>query len=125
MKYFKTDDLACPPENITLTNESPEHDKYVWLDENDNLVINTTDFIGKGTITFSIEAISIGWVTGVKDFILHIHNRNEAPKFGGNKGSDNGIIIDCSNPGACHNSDKDSVAHDQELRITIRVTAED
>jgi hypothetical protein len=111
--YFKTSDLACPVENITLTNELDDHDHYVWLDENDNLMINTTEFIGKGTITFSIESISVGFVTGIKDFILYIDNDNAAPRFGvGGNSTEEGIVIDCSSPGKCHQGDDDSVKHD-------------
>jgi len=80
-KYFVTSDLACPVENFTLTNEQPQHDKYVWLDDDMNLNIDTSLFKGKGNITFSLQAISHGRVSGLKDFVLFVHNKNAPPTF--------------------------------------------
>jgi len=67
-------------------------------------VVNTTSYIGKGNITFSIESTSIGWVTGIKDFILYVDNDNESPAFGATGGTDTNraIILSCDSPGVCH-----------------------
>ena len=129
--YFETSDLSCPMQNFTLINESDENDEYVWLDDDMNLVIDTSLYFGEGNITFTLQGISIGGSTGGKDFILYVHNTNSPPTFG-TGGGDGGRLVNCATPGGtgCSSGGLDQYGrpipiHDQELRILIRVTAKD
>ena len=54
LDHFQTNDLSCYVANVTLINEEEENDRFVWLDENMNLVIDTREFFGEGNITFTI-----------------------------------------------------------------------
>jgi len=69
--------------------------------------------------------MSIGGSIGEKDFILYVHNTNSPPIFGTD-------VVNCGSPGSGACSDggldyngKPSHIHDQELRITIKVTAKE
>ena len=108
-KYFKTDESVCGLDKFKLVLKNDTHSAYIKLDgKTMQLSINTTMYIGKGNITFEIEGISIGGSSGLKEFVLFVHNTNDRPVFGSKGGTLDGRLINCNSPGVrrCGNTGK-------------------